>query len=259
MDLGLRDAIVMVTGGARGIGASIVEMCAREGALPVIVDRDEAAVAAFEQQLRETGLKSEAVITDLTDHAASHKALAKKADELGRIDALVNNAGFNDGVSLEHGTAQNFMSSLFLNLTHCFAVTKTASPYLIASKGAVVNIGSKVAITGQGGTSGYAAAKGALISLTSQWAHELDKHSVRVNIVIPAEVLTPQYRSWLNKTPDPEQTQRRIASKIPLGHRLTSSDEIASTVLFLISPRNRRSGQEIHVDGGYVHLDRGLS
>ncbi len=259
MDLGLKDTVVVVTGGARGIGAAVVELCAAEGAIPVIVDRDAAAASEITQRLQKMGLRSESVIVDLTDHRASRQALNKVAEKLGRIDALVNNAGYNDGTSLEGGTAEKFVSSLLLNLGHCFTMTKTALPYLVAAKGAIVNVGSKVAITGQGGTSGYAAAKGALIGLTSEWATQLAKDHVRVNILIPAEVMTPQYRSWLNKTPDPIEAERRIASKIPMGHRLTSPQEIASAVVFLLAPSNTMSGERIFIDGGYVHLDRRLN
>ena len=259
MDLGLKDTVVVVTGGAKGIGAAVVELCAAEGAIPVIVDRDAAAASEIRQRLQKSGLKSESVIVDLTDHEASRQAFTKVAEKLGRIDALVNNAGYNDGVRLEDGTAENFMRSLLLNSTHCFTITKAALPYLVAARGAIVNVGSKVAITGQGGTSGYAAAKGALLGFTSEWANELAKDRVRVNILIPAEVMTPQYRSWLNKTPDPIDAERRIASKIPMGHRLTSPQEIASAVVFLLSPSNKMSGERIFIDGGYVHLDRGIS
>lgn len=259
MKLGLENAVIIVTGGASGIGAAVAELCSKEGAIPVIVDRDESAVTSLQQRLKDNSLRSEAVITDLTDFRASCAAVAGMAKKLGHIDGLVNNAGVNDGVGLEHGTPARFIASLDANLAHYFAMAKVALPFLIASKGAIVNIGSKVAITGQGGTSGYAASKGAIIGLTTQWADELAKHDVRVNVIIPAEVMTSQYQRWLKKFPDPLREERKIASKIPLGQRFTSPSEIASAVLFLLSSTNTLSGQEVFVDGGYVHLDRGLT
>jgi L-fucose dehydrogenase len=259
MKLGLKGAVIVVTGGAKGIGAAIVEMCSNEGAIPVIVDRDEAAVMAIRDRLRENDLRSEAIVTDLSDLTASSSAVAEMASKLGRIDGLVNNAGVNDSVGLEHGTPERFLASLKTNLAHYYAMARTALPFLITSKGAIVNIGSKVAITGQGGTSGYAAAKGAIIGLTTEWADELAKHGIRVNVVIPAEVMTSQYQTWLKKFPNPIEEQKRVASRIPLGHRFTSPSEIASAVLFLLSSKSSISGQELYVDGGYVHLDRGLA
>lgn len=181
------------------------------------------------------------------------------ATKLDHIDALVNNAGVNDGVGLESGTPEGFVASLEKNLVHYFTVTQVVLPYLKNSGGCIVNIGSKVAITGQGGTSGYAAAKGAILELTRAWAEELSPHGVRVNTVVPAEVATPQYMEWLSGSEDPEEALRKAAARIPLGNRLTSPGEIAAMVVFLLSPDCSVNGQSISVDGGYVHLDRAVS
>jgi L-fucose dehydrogenase len=259
MDLQLRDKVVAVTGGAKGIGAAIVESCAREGAIPIVIDRDEEAIAAIREKLCGSGARCEAVVADLTDFSTSGAAVAEMGERLGRIDALVNNAGVNDAVGLENGTPERFISSLNMNIVHFYAMAKAALPFLIASRGSIVNIGSKVAITGQGGTSGYAAAKGAILGLTTEWADELSKYGVRVNVVVPAEVMTPQYQTWLQRCSDPSREQERIASRIPLGRRFTQPDEIAATVLFLLSSTSTINGQEVYVDGGYVHLDRGLA
>ena len=236
-----------------------VESCAREGAIPIVIDRDEEAIAAIQENLRGNRARSEAVVVDLMDFPSIGAAVAKMGERLGRIDALVNNAGVNDAVGLEHGTPERFISSLNANLVHFYAMAKAALPFLIASRGSIVNIGSKVAITGQGGTSGYAAAKGAILGLTTEWADELSKYGIRVNVVVPAEVMTPQYQTWLHRSSDPSREQERIASRIPLGRRFTQPDEIAATVLFLLSSTSAINGQELYVDGGYVHLDRGLA
>ena len=258
MDLGLKDRVIVVTGGAKGIGAAIVRACAREGGLPVIVDQDESAVLEIQETLTTEDGKSEAIIVDLTDFSRSCSAIRDVGRKLGRIDALVNNAGTNDGVSLEHGTPAQFAASLERNLVHYYAVAHTALPFLKDSKGSITNIASKVAVTGQGGTSGYAAAKGAILALTFEWAAELSQFGIRVNAVLPAEVMTPQYQSWLQRFKDPQKELEKIESRIPLGHRLTNPDEIAAAVVFLLSPNSTITGQEVFVDGGYVHLDRSL-
>jgi NAD(P)-dependent dehydrogenase (short-subunit alcohol dehydrogenase family) len=258
VDFGLQDKAVIVTGGAKGIGAAIARSCGKEGCLPVIVDRDEAATAKIQQEFAESNVQCEAFVTDLSDSANCLRILESIVKKVGRIDALVNNAGVNDGVGLESGTPERFANSLKSNLVHYYAMTYAALPYLKLSRGAIVNIGSKVAITGQGGTSGYAAAKGAILELTTEWAEELAPHGIRVNAVIPSEVMTPMYREWSERHGGAEELQR-VAARVPLGRRFTEADEVASMVLFYLSSTSKISEQFAYVDGGYVHLDRRLS
>ena len=172
----------------------------------------------------------------------------------------MNNAGVNDGVGLERGNPEEFVKSLERNLVHYYAMAHFALPALKKSRGSIVNISSKTAVTGQGGTSGYVASKGAILGLTREWAAELLSLGIRVNAVIPAEVMTPLYEQWLAKHPNPQEKLERIVSKIPLGQRMTTAEEIAATVVFLLSEKSgHTTGQHLFVDGGYVHLDRALT
>ena len=257
MDLQLKDKVVVITGGAQGIGAAISEACAREGAIPVIVNRDSEEVREFAERLRGSGAHCELLPMELRGPESCRDAVDLTLRLFGRIDALVNNAGVNDKVGLENGTPQQFMGSLENNLWHYYSMTHYSLPALKATRGAIVNISSKTAVTGQGDTSGYAASKGAQLALTREWAVELLKYGIRVNAVIPAEVMTPLYRKWLSTFPDPEQKLRTITKSIPLDKRMTEPAEIASAVLFLLSERSSHTtGQHLFVDGGYVHLDR---
>jgi L-fucose dehydrogenase len=260
MDLELRNKVVVVTGGARGIGAAIVRGCCGEGAIAVILDRRRDDGRELHRQLRSQGWESEFIEVELAQPENCQAAVQQCIARFGRIDALVNNAGLNDKVGLEDGSPTRFLESIHINLMHYYNMAHYSLKYLKAAQGSIVNVASKTAITGQGGTSGYAAAKGAILGLTREWAAELASCGVRVNAVVPAEVMTPLYREWLETFPDPEEKLNQIVSKIPLGKRMTQADEIASMTLFLLSARaSHITGQYQFVDGGYVHLDRVLT
>jgi L-fucose dehydrogenase len=260
MDLQLKDKVIVVTGGAKGIGAAIVRACAKEGAIPVIVDLDAEVGSQLRSELQSSGSVCGFVAGDLTAVTNCSEAIEQIVGEFGRLDVLVNNAGVNDGVGLEHGNPAKFVGSLQRNLLHCYNMAHFALPALKKAQGSIVSIASKTAVTGQGGTSGYVAAKGGILALTREWAVELLPYGIRVNAVVPAEVMTPLYKQWLSKFENPEEKLRQIVSKIPLGQRMTHAEEIASAVLFLISPQaSHITGQHLFVDGGYVHLDRALT
>lgn len=259
MDLKLREKVIIVTGGAKGIGEAISKLLAREGALPVIIGRNETDNLKIVSEIKAAGYQAHHIVAELTKPEECEKAVKLTLEHFGRIDGLVNNAGVNDGVGLESGSYERFMESLHKNLVHYYLLAHYALPELIRSKGAIVNIGSKTAETGQGGTSAYAAANGGRNALTREWAVELLKHGIRVNSVIVAECWTPLYEWWVNQQPDPHAKVAAIVAKIPLENRMTTAEEIASTVAFLLSERSSHTtGQLIHVDGGYVHLDRAL-
>lgn len=260
MQLGLKDKVVIVTGGAKGIGEAISRIAAEEGAIVVIAGRNEADNEKTVTAINAAGGKALGVVAELGQPGDCRKVIDAAVAAYGRIDALVNNAGANDGVGLESGSPDKFMASLQNNLSHYYNLAHYALPYLKESKGNIVNIGSKVASTGQGNTSGYAASKGAINALTREWAVELLAHSVRVNTVIPAEVWTPLYETWINSLPNPDEKLASIVSKIPLEKRMTTADEIAGMTVFLLSGRSAHTtGQIIYVDGGYTHLDRSIS
>ncbi len=258
MDLFLQDKVVIVTGGGSGIGGAISQLLAQEGAIPVIVSNVEPD-AQFMAQLTRHQPDSLFILADLCQEAACDSAVTQILTRFGRIDGLVNNAGVNDGVGLEAGRTA-FIGSLEKNLVHYYQMAHLCQSALEQARGAIVNIASKTALSGQGGTSGYTAAKGAILALTREWAVSLRQSGVRVNAVVPAEVMTPQYQSWIETFDDPQRQLAAISAHIPLGQRMTTPEEIASTVVFLLSARaSHTTGQWLSVDGGYLHLDRSLT
>lgn len=259
MNLNLANKVVMVTGGAKGIGRGIALALAAEGAIPAIVGRKGSDNQQVVDEIIKAGGKAFGVEAELTRDADCRKAVESVIKEFGRIEGLVNNAGVNDGVGLKSGSYEGFVASLHKNLIHYYLVAHYALPELLKSKGAIVNIGSKVAETGQGNTSAYAASNGGRNALTREWAVELLPDGIRVNAVIVAESYTPLYEAWIKTFKDPEAKLKSITQKIPLGKRMTTAQEIANTVLFLLSDiSSHTTGQLIHVDGGYTHLDRSL-
>ncbi len=248
MDLGIEGRVIAVTGGSSGIGAAICATLAAEGAIPVNLDRNAPAA----------GVDIPWIAVELADDAACTRAIATLRARFGPVSGLVNNAGRNDGVGLEAGPAA-FRASLGRNLIPAYTLAHLCRADLIATQGAIVNVASKTAVTGQGGTSAYVAAKAGMLGLTREWAAALARHGVRVNAVIPAEVMTPMYAEWLAGFPDPAAARAGIEARIPLGQRMTRPEEIAAAVVIALSPvAGHTTGQWLFVDGGYTHLDRAL-
>jgi L-fucose dehydrogenase len=254
MDLNLKDKVVIVTGGGSGIGAAISEVLSEEGAIPVILTR-----RAPDAKWLDGVKRAEVVLADLSDDDQCRRAVSDIRARHARIDGLVNNAGANDSIGLEAGP-DAFRQSLDRNLIHYYTLVHLLADDLRATKGAIVNVASKTALTGQGGTSAYVAAKAAQLGLTREWAAAFLKDGVRVNAVIPAEVMTPLYANWLKTFDNPEERLAEITRRIPLGQRMTTPREIADTAVFLLSPRSSHTtGQWLFPDGGYTHLDRAIA
>lgn len=259
MNLGLKEKVIIVTGGAKGIGEGISQSLALESAMVAIVGRNKEDNLKCIEKIHATGGQAFSFVAELTRPEECKRVVEEIVHFFGKIDGLVNNAGVNDGVGLENGSYEKFMQSLHSNLVHYYLMAHYSLPYLKESKGAIVNISSKTAETGQGGTSAYAAANGGRNGLTREWAVELLKYGIRINSVVVSECYTPLYEKWIQTLENPKEKLKEIEDKIPLGKRMTTKEEIGDMVSFLISKKSSHTtGQLIHVDGGYVHLDRAL-
>ncbi len=256
MDLQLKDKVILVSGGAKGIGGAISRGLIEEGAIPVIIDPSDIEGKQLVDLAKGKALHLKKRLFSPADaEGVVQEALSK----YGRIDGLVNNAGTNDGVGLEKGSPEAFLQSVEKNVGHYYFLAHYALDALKKSKGTILNISSKTAVTGQGNTSGYVAAKGAQLALTREWAVELLPYHIRVNAIVPAEVYTPMYATWIQSFPNPEEKLDEISRRVPLQNRMTTAEEIANMALFLLSQKaSHITGQHIFVDGGYTHLDRAL-
>jgi len=259
VDLGFKNKVFIITGGGAGIGEAITLGAANEGAKVAIIGRTPIANSVLESKLNQIEADYLFIKTELSNAEDCKNAIDKTISTYGSVDVLVNNAGVNDGVGLESGSPEAFIKSMHKNLFHYYYMAHYALPYLKKSKGNIVNLGSKTADTGQGGTSGYAASKGAQNALTREWAVEMLAFGIRVNSVIPAEVYTPLYDRWIKTFDNHEEKLNDIISKIPFEKRFTTAEEIANMVLFVASEKSAHTtGQILYVDGGYTHLDRAL-
>ena len=256
MNLNLANKVFLVSGGAKGIGGAISKGLIEEGAIPVMIDPSE---KEGKELIESSGGKALQIPMRMFTAEQAESVIQETLEKLGRIDGIVNNAGANDGVGLEKGNPEAFVKSVSNNLFHYYFLAHFALPELKKNQGAIVNISSKTAVTGQGNTSGYIAAKGAQLALTREWAVELLPHQIRVNAILPAEVYTPMYENWINSFPNPGEKLEEINRKIPLGRRMTTPEEIASMAIFLLSEKaSHITGQHLYVDGGYTHLDRSI-
>jgi NAD(P)-dependent dehydrogenase (short-subunit alcohol dehydrogenase family) len=256
MDLHLQEKVILISGGAKGIGGAIAKGLIEEGAIPILIDPSEKEGQELLSLAKGKALQIKKRLFSPED---AHSVVQEVLQVYGRIDGLVNNAGTNDGVGLENGSPEDFLKSVERNLGHYYYLAHYALESLKKSKGSILNISSKTAITGQGNTSGYVAAKGAQLALTREWAVELLPYQIRVNALVPAEVYTPMYASWIQSFPDPKQKLAEISRRVPLENRMTTAEEIAAMALFLLSEKaSHITGQHIFVDGGYTHLDRAL-
>ena len=238
MELNLTGKVVIVTGGAAGIGRATVERFAAEGALVVAWD------VTTEPRI------------DVTDREQVERAVADVIAKHGRIDVLVNNAGivrdsqlvkWKDGVVAGVMEDAAFDAVVNVNLKGVFVCTRAVVPHMIrAGRGVILNASSIVGLYGNFGQTNYAATKAGVISFTKTWARELGRYGIRVNAVAPGFIATEMVKAM------PAKVLESMAEKAPLG-RMGEPDDIANAYAWLASDAARFvSGAVLSVDGGLV-------
>jgi len=247
----LHDKVAVVTGGSKGIGLGCARVFARHGAKVVLAARGEEAGSAAEKELADAGHTALFVPTDVTREQDVRALIDASVERFGRLDCLVNNAGWHPpAMTIDETGVEEFEQLLRLNLTSTFMGCKFAVPHLRQTRGSIVNMSSEVALIGQAAAPSYVATKGGLISLTRALALDLAPDGVRVNAVCPAGVMTPLMREWADTQYDPEAALAMVDSWHPIG-RMATIEEIGEVCAFLASDEAAFvTGQVICPDGG---------
>ncbi len=246
------DKVVIVTGGAKGIGEGCARVFSAEGGWVSILDRD---VAAGESLVRDLSARraGRAILLqcDVSDPAALKAAIDETAKIYGRLDCMINNAGSHPpATSIDDTSIEDFEQLLRQNLTSTFAGCKFALRYLRKTKGTIINMASMVGILGQAQAVAYCASKAAQIGLTKALAVDLGPEGIRVNAVLPSNIDTPLMRAWAATLPDPAKALERVAGHQVFG-RMGTIEEMGRLCLFLATDDSSfLTGQAIEAEGG---------
>ena len=239
-------AVVVVTGGARGIGRAIAEEIGREGARVVVnYAKSKEAAEDLVAQLQQNGSPGAVAIqADVSDAAQAAKLIEETLQQFGRIDVLVNNAGINVDRSLKNLTPEDWDKVIKNDLSSYFYTTKAALPQFTQQKsGKIINISSVIGQMGNFGQANYAAAKAGIIGFTKTAALELARSNITVNAICPGFIATEMFESM------PDKAKEAVVARIPLG-RVGTAHEVARAVRYLIVDGDYITGASLNINGG---------
>lgn len=247
----LANKVAIITGGSKGIGFGCAKVFSQHGCAVVLGDRDEEAGRAAEAELKATGASVLFLRSDVTIETDFNALVAGTVERFGRLDCLVNNAGWHPpAMTIDQTSVEDFERLIRLNLTSTFIGCKLALPHLRKTRGCIINMSSEVALIGQAAAPGYVASKAGQVGLTKALALDLAADGVRVNAVCPAGVMTPLMQEWANTQYDPQAALKMVDSWHPLG-RMATAEEIGEVCAFLASSEaSFITGQVICPDGG---------
>ncbi len=246
----LKGKVVLITGGASGIGESIVENFLQQKSNVVFIDKEKKLGLQLQSKFQDYELKPIFMHCDLTNVEELQKTINQVYKEIGPISILVNNAANDDRHHIDSVTPEYWDNRMNVNLRHYFFSIQLAYKHMQElGKGSIVNIGSFSWMLGQGGMPAYTTAKSAIMGLTRTLARDLGEFNIRVNCVVPGWILTErQKKLWLTPEAEKEQLSRQCIKRMLLP------DDIAKPVLFFASDQSSGcSAQNYVVDGGVVN------
>jgi NAD(P)-dependent dehydrogenase (short-subunit alcohol dehydrogenase family) len=247
----LANKVCVVTGGGSGIGRATCRLFAAEGARLVVADKNEAAAEAVAGECRAAGAEAVALGIDVSRAADAERMVAETLRAFGRLDVLVNNAGYGIAGSVLDTDEKAWDDLMAVNVRGVFLCSKYAIPAMKAQGGGtIVNTASVVASIGIRNRAAYCASKGAVAALTRAMAIDHVDDGIRCNAIAPGTIDTPYFDDILRRSPDPEAVRRALAARQLLG-RLGTPEEIAAGILFLASDESRfATGSILTLDGG---------
>jgi 2-hydroxycyclohexanecarboxyl-CoA dehydrogenase len=245
------DKTVVVTGGGGGIGGATSRRFAQEGARVAVFDLNLQAATAVVEQIQATGGQALAVPCDITDRASVDAAVATTEQQLGPIDVLVNNAGWDIFKPFTKTEPAQWDKLIAINLTGALHLHHAVLPGMVARKaGRIVNIASDAARVGSSGEAVYAACKGGLVAFSKTIAREHARHGITVNVVCPGPTDTALFADYKEGAGNPEKLEEAFKRSIPLG-RIGQPDDLPGAILFFASDdAGFITGQVLSVSGG---------
>lgn len=247
-----RDQVVIITGGAKGIGEGCVRAFIAEGGLVEIYDIDEQAGTHLAEECSQTGPGTARFLKcDVSDQIRFRECIQQTVSHYERLDCLINNAGVHPPATpLEQFSVEQMEQLMRVNFISTYTGAQAALPHLRETRGTIINISSMTGELGQRHSTAYSATKAAQIGFTKALAIEAGEYGVRVNAVLPSNVNTPLMREWAATLPNPDSALNQVAQLQVLG-RMASIDEIGRICLFLATPDSSFiTGQAIQADGG---------
>lgn len=249
----LRGKVAIITGAGSGIGREATILFAREGAIVIAADRDEAAVGKVCATVRDSGGRAEPAVVDVTNEEQVRALVADVSARQGRLDVLVNNAGYGIAGTVVDTTEADWDALMAVNVKGVFFGCKHAIPIMARQGGgAIVNTASAVAQVGIRDRAAYVASKGAVAALTRAMALDHVAENIRINAVAPGTIDSPYFAEILAKSPDAEAIRRGLEDRQAM-RRLGQPVEIANVMLFLASDEaSFCTGTVIFADGGWT-------
>ncbi len=248
---GLKNKIVIVTGGGGGIGGATCRSFAEQGSIVAVFDINLEAAQRVADAITATGGNATAYACDITDHAASAAAVAQVVADHGRVDILVNNAGWDVFRLFKDSTPAEWQKLIAINLVGALNMHHAVLPGMLAQGGgSIVNIASDAARVGSSGEAVYAACKSGLVGFSKTLAREHARHGLRVNVVCPGATHTALFEGYKQGAGNPEKLEEAFRRAVPMG-RIGEPEDLPGAILFFASDDAAFiTGQVISVSGG---------
>jgi len=248
----MNNKVMIVSGGASGLGLAAAEKFAKNGYNAVLIDINEEKGKKAEQKIKGMGVDAVFCKCDISNKEEVQKAGKITKEKFGRADVLINNAGLEVRGSILQCTEDDWVRLYDINLKGIYYMSNAFVPMMVEQKkGAVINTGSILGYRTVPERAAYASSKGAIDTLTRTMAFDLAQHNIRVNCVVPGAIDTPLLRGSINDSPDPAATEKFLGSKSVFG-RMGKSEEVANVMYFLASDEaSFVTGAAYFVDGGW--------